>query len=99
MAGKKSTSVKEATKKEPKTEKKKVASERSASSADSGSVHREVVLTQCETSCSQGKGQDSATVALRAWEIWQSEGCVEGRELEHWFQAERELAGRKASLA
>lgn len=31
-------------------------------------------------------------VAQRAYEIWQREGCPEGRAMEHWFQAEAELA-------
>ena len=30
-------------------------------------------------------------IQRRAWEIWQSEGCPEGRALEHWLQAEEEL--------
>ena len=37
---------------------------------------------------------DSAAIAHRAWEIWQREGCPEGRALEHWLQAERELSAR-----
>jgi len=31
-------------------------------------------------------------IALRAWEIWQSEGCPDGRSLEHWRRAEQELS-------
>ena len=31
------------------------------------------------------------TIAFRAWEIWQSSGCPEGKALEHWLQAEQEL--------
>ncbi|NLF25405.1 MAG: DUF2934 domain-containing protein [Deltaproteobacteria bacterium] len=30
-------------------------------------------------------------IALRAWEIWQAEGCPQGREIEHWLRAEAEL--------
>ena len=30
-------------------------------------------------------------IALKAWEIWQSEGRPEGRSLEHWLRAESEL--------
>lgn len=34
---------------------------------------------------------DRTVIALRAWEIWQREGCPEGRDLDHWLRAEREL--------
>ena len=34
---------------------------------------------------------DHETVAERAFEIWQNEGCPQGRDLEHWLQAEIEL--------
>lgn len=33
-------------------------------------------------------------IRQRAHEIWESEGCPEGREAEHWAQAEAELAGQ-----
>ncbi len=37
-------------------------------------------------------------IAERAYQIWQANGCPEGRAQEHWFQAERELrSGRPAS--
>lgn len=28
---------------------------------------------------------------LHAYHIWETEGCPEGRALDHWLQAEREL--------
>ena len=31
-------------------------------------------------------------VRLRAYLIWEREGSPEGREVEHWLQAEREIA-------
>jgi hypothetical protein len=34
---------------------------------------------------------DRTAIALRAWEIWQKEGCPEGRALNHWLRAEQEL--------
>jgi hypothetical protein len=37
-------------------------------------------------------------VAKRAFEIWEREGRPEGRDMEHWLQAENELqneAGKK----
>lgn len=43
--------------------------------------------------------RDSITVeqvGQRAWEIWQSEGCPEGRALEHWLQAEQDIRDTKA---
>lgn len=30
-------------------------------------------------------------IALRAWEIWNREGCPHGRDFENWLQAESEL--------
>jgi hypothetical protein len=30
-------------------------------------------------------------IAARAYEIWQQSGCVPGRDVENWAQAEREL--------
>jgi hypothetical protein len=35
-------------------------------------------------------------IAKRAREIWQKEGCPQGRDQEHWLQAESEL--RQESL-
>lgn len=35
---------------------------------------------------------DQQLIALRAYEIWESEGRPEGRHREHWSQAEHELA-------
>ena len=36
-------------------------------------------------------------IAKRAYEIWQAQGCPEGRDAENWYQAERELSARMAS--
>jgi Protein of unknown function (DUF2934) len=36
-------------------------------------------------------------VATRAYEIWQASGRPNGRDQEHWFQAERELRGTQPS--
>ncbi len=35
-------------------------------------------------------------VAARAYEIWKESGCPNGKDREHWFQAERELRGGAA---
>jgi hypothetical protein len=34
-----------------------------------------------------------ASVRARAYAIWEREGRPEGRAMEHWFMAEREVAG------
>lgn len=34
---------------------------------------------------------DTQKVRQRAYELWQSEGMMSGRALEHWCEAEREL--------
>jgi hypothetical protein len=36
-------------------------------------------------------------VAARAYEIWQRSGCPNGKDQEHWFQAERELRARQSA--
>ncbi len=36
-------------------------------------------------------------IATRAYEIWLASGRPNGRDQEHWFQAERELRGTQAS--
>jgi hypothetical protein len=36
-------------------------------------------------------------IEKRAHELWEAEGCPEGRELEFWLQAERELAEATAA--
>jgi Protein of unknown function (DUF2934) len=38
-------------------------------------------------------------IQQRAYELWETEGRPQGREQDHWQQAERELAGRGASNA
>lgn len=35
---------------------------------------------------------DTERIRARAHEIWEAEGRPEGRELEHWNQAEQEMA-------
>lgn len=34
---------------------------------------------------------DENTIRLRAYEIWQKMGYPDGKSLEHWLQAEKEL--------
>lgn len=34
---------------------------------------------------------DQEAIRLRAYQIWRENGCMPGRELENWLQAEREL--------
>ena len=34
---------------------------------------------------------DRELIERRAWEIWKDEGCPEGREMDHWLRAEREI--------
>ena len=37
-------------------------------------------------------------IALRAYEIWKKAGRPEGKDLEHWQQAERALSAKQCSL-
>lgn len=32
-------------------------------------------------------------IAQRAYELWEHNGCPEGRDVDHWLTAERELLG------
>ena len=36
------------------------------------------------------------SVAARAYQIWQQNGCPHGQDQQHWFQAEQELGARAA---
>lgn len=36
-------------------------------------------------------------ISERAYEIWQAEGCPQGRDLEHWLAAEREVSAKDAA--
>lgn len=38
-------------------------------------------------------GDPEDRVSTRAYDIWEAEGRPEGRDLDHWLQAERESAG------
>ena len=37
-------------------------------------------------------------VQERAYEIWQNAGCPEGKSVEHWLQAEAEIAAEEQGL-
>lgn len=36
-------------------------------------------------------------IEVRAYEIWVHEGCPSGHDLDHWLQAETEIAAEAAS--
>ena len=40
------------------------------------------------------EGPSTERIAARAYELWQANGCPEGRDAEYWYQAERELRAR-----
>ena len=63
------------------------AKRKTASIKDSGKSGCAVEVTRTDA-------VDHSAIAHRAWEIWQREGCPEGRELEHWLKAEQELLSR-----
>ena len=41
------------------------------------------------------KTLDARAIAQRAYYIWKNEGCPEGKEQQHWLQAEKELTQGK----
>ncbi|NYZ10962.1 DUF2934 domain-containing protein [Azospirillum sp. RWY-5-1] len=38
------------------------------------------------------RGQQNKMVEERAYQIWEEEGCPEGKQLDHWLRAEQEVA-------
>lgn len=34
---------------------------------------------------------DHETITKRAYELYQQDGCIDGRALDHWLEAERQL--------
>jgi Protein of unknown function (DUF2934) len=43
----------------------------------------------------RGVAPTAEKIAARAYEIWRANGCPQGRDKEHWLQAERELRSGK----
>jgi hypothetical protein len=42
-------------------------------------------------------GDDKQRIRERAYELWEGEGRPNGRHVDHWVQAEREVAGRRGA--
>jgi Protein of unknown function (DUF2934) len=38
-----------------------------------------------------GPSPDHETITKRAYELYQQEGCIDGRALNHWLEAERQV--------
>ena len=43
-------------------------------------------------------GDDKQRIRERAYELWEREGCPQGRHIDHWVQAERETQTGSAGL-
>lgn len=41
----------------------------------------------------------ASAVEARAYEIWLEEGMPEGRAMDHWLQAEREVSSERSKLS
>ena len=54
-------------------------------------ISKPVVVSNKNAARESSATPDQTEIALRAWEIWQREGCPEGRDLDHWLRAEQEL--------
>ena len=37
-------------------------------------------------------------ISVRAWELWEQNGCPAGRDLEFWLQAESEMKARERQV-
>jgi hypothetical protein len=53
--------------------------------------------TEVMTRADASAGPSYDDIAARAYAIWKAQGCPEGRENEHWREAEEELMSRTAS--
>jgi hypothetical protein len=42
--------------------------------------------------------QQDLWIRERAYWLWEEEGRPEGRELDHWYRASHEIAGRAAAI-
>jgi hypothetical protein len=38
-----------------------------------------------------GRSPNHETITKRAYELYQQEGCIDGRALDHWLEAERQV--------
>jgi hypothetical protein len=43
------------------------------------------------TQLDAGSSPDHETITKRAYELYQQEGCLDGRALDHWLEAERQV--------
>lgn len=70
--------------------------------AGDGSIElsRLVSLARIDMQIAEGllRGQQNAMIQDRAYQIWEEEGRPEGREVEHWTRAEREMAAASSKL-
>lgn len=73
----------------PQTEGPRMKSQKTSRVASAGQAAEPYDLG--EDMLQQSKSEmDHSWLEKRAWEIWMSEGCPDGRALDHWLQAERE---------
>jgi hypothetical protein len=47
--------------------------------------------TQMKNQNQMQTGPSRATIAMRAYRLWEMAGCPSGRDMEYWLQAEAEL--------
>jgi hypothetical protein len=41
--------------------------------------------------------RDEKRIRVRALKIWEADGRADGKHLEHWYQAEREIAAEQSA--
>ena len=75
------------------TIQKKTTTERSDSRAPQAASRAAVRTTTARTATAKPSASWEQ-VSHRAFEIWQQEGQPQGRDLQHWLQAESELKGQ-----
>lgn len=73
------------------------ATERQAPAAESGNGHAENGNGNESRNGNANREEFSAeAIAARAYDIYEREGRVDGRDMEHWLKAEQELRAEKS---
>lgn len=56
-------------------------------------AHDPVTLSDVETPSHAAEAAQYEWIRQRAYQIWEEEGCPQGRALDHWLKAEGSIAG------
>lgn len=57
-------------------------------------AHDPVTLSDIETPSHAAEAALEVWIRLRAYQIWEEEGCLQGRAMDHWLRAKQEITGK-----